>query len=102
MFAIARWIVRHKVGTVAIVALGVVMLSPNENEAEKTSTNPWSTEAQAHSQVAAADDMDFLGKLKSEAADLAEQAGFGEVAGEATQTAARFEQAADVMSKAND
>lgn len=52
MFALARGIVRHKVGTVAVIAIAVTFFSADQKEDRERANNPWAVQA-APSQVAA-------------------------------------------------
>ena len=44
MFGFARWVVRHKVGATAVVALAVFYMTPNKNEEVPQSNNPWAVQ----------------------------------------------------------
>lgn len=49
MFRVAQFVVRHKVGAVAVIALGVFIMTPNKGEeaAAQRSNSPWSAQAAA-------------------------------------------------------
>jgi hypothetical protein len=47
MFGIARYILRHKVGATAVVALAVVFMSPSKQDEAPRSNNPWATQSTA-------------------------------------------------------
>ncbi len=66
MFRFAQFIVRHKVGAVAVLALGVFVMMPNEGEQEEKSNNPWA-QASAPSQTVQAEEPGFVGQIVDEA-----------------------------------
>jgi hypothetical protein len=47
MFALARGIVRHKVGTVAVIAIAVAFFSADQKEDAQRANNPWAAQAVA-------------------------------------------------------
>lgn len=54
MFALARGIVRHKVGTVAVICIAVFFFSTDQKQdAERAAHNPWAAEAVAARSVPA-------------------------------------------------
>ncbi len=63
MFRVAQYIVRHKVGATAVLALGVFFLMPNKNEqAEQQSSSPWAAQS-APSQTVQAEEAGFVDKM---------------------------------------
>jgi hypothetical protein len=47
MFGVARYILRHKVGATAVVALAVFYMTPGKQDETAQSNSPWATGAQA-------------------------------------------------------
>jgi hypothetical protein len=47
MFGVARFILRHKVGAAAVIALGVFALTPSKQDQQPQSANPWATQGPA-------------------------------------------------------
>lgn len=45
MFGIARYIIRHKVGATAVVALAVFYMTPSRQAEAPQSNNPWAAQA---------------------------------------------------------
>lgn len=112
MFAIAREIVRHKVGVVAVASFAVFVFAGPKNQDEAASS-PWAKQAPSSSQapanqaMAGKDDTFTakLGNIAEKAGDYAAEKVLGDkelnpvkMAGESTE---RFEQSADAMSQAN-
>lgn len=98
MFGIARYVVRHKVGAVAVAALIVVIASPNEGEEVEVSSNPWA--AQPHTvQVAQADDTGFMDDVWEEANGLLDEAGVNPVT-QIEENGERLEGASTALSSA--
>ena len=62
MSEIARYLVRHKVGVTAVVALGIVFMAPNKQEQLQQPTDPWSAR-QAKAEMAEAESGDVLDKI---------------------------------------
>ncbi len=99
MFGIARYVVRHKVGAVAIVALGVFFLSPSKGEEVEVSNNPWAAQ-QAPVQVAAADEGGFVDDLMDEAVGYLDEAGINPL-DKADEAVGRFDDTAAAYSQVN-
>ena len=98
MFGIARTIIRHKVGAIAIVAIGAFFLMPNGEE-EQVSTNPWSAQAQT-SAVASAEESGLVDDLITEAGDFLDENGISTSA-VSDQTVGRMDGAAEAYEGAN-
>jgi hypothetical protein len=47
MYALARGIVRHKVGTVAVIAIAIAFFSADKREDAERANNPWAAQAVA-------------------------------------------------------
>lgn len=64
MFRIAQFVVRHKVGAVAICALGVFFMTPNKGEeaASQSGNSPWSAQS-APSATVNAEESGFVGQM---------------------------------------
>lgn len=103
MFAIARFVVRHKVGVTAIVALGVFYMVPSEGEEAQTSNSPWALNA-APAQAGSSESTGMLDGLVDTVVDTAvtylDEAGMNPMT-EAEATTERFEQTAAAMGEAN-
>ncbi len=104
MFTVARFIVQHKVGAVAIMAIGVFFLTPSGDEEAEKSSNPWSAQAQASASsnrvVMSSDEGGFIDDMVDEAASMLDEAGLNPVA-KADETVGQFESAADSLGDAN-
>lgn len=102
MFVIARALVRHKVGVVAVLALGVFFLMPSNDEALVEDNSPWGNDAPA--QVAQAEESGFLGGAIDSAIDGAveylDEAGLNPVE-MAEDSAGNWDGAADAFENAN-
>ena len=66
MFRFAQYVVRHKVGAVALVALGVFVMMPNKSEEVEQSSSPWAAQS-APSQTVQAEEPGFVGQIVDEA-----------------------------------
>jgi hypothetical protein len=64
MFKLARGLIRHKIGVVAVIAFAVVMFSGSEEE-QAAPSSPWAKQAMAAQPASqpAADDDTITGKL---------------------------------------
>lgn len=102
MFAFARSIVRHKVGAVAVLALGVFFLAPGDDDSEEKSNSPWGQDALT--QVAEAEESGFLGGAIDSAIDGAveylDEAGLNPV-DMADDSTSNWDGAADAFENAN-
>ncbi|GAA0285597.1 hypothetical protein GCM10009127_29160 [Alteraurantiacibacter aestuarii] len=100
MFSFARYIVRHKVGAVAVCAIAVFVMTPNGEEEQEQSNSPWSVQ-QSSVQVAQADESSFVDDIVSEASGYLEEAGIGNPLEEADAAVNRFEDTAAAMNQVN-
>ena len=97
MFAFARFIIRHKVGATAVVALGVFFMTPGEEAEVSRSDNPWALEP---SQMAASTEPGMIdGVLDSTVAYL-DESGMNPIAA-SDETVGRLEDTATAMGAAN-
>ena len=103
MFALARFVVRHKVGTTALLALGVFYMMPAEGDMAQQSSSPWALEV-GPAQPVASDDAGMIDGVVDTAVDTAvtylDDAGMNPMA-EAEATVDRFDQTAAAMGHAN-
>jgi hypothetical protein len=96
MFRIARFIVQHKVGAVAVIALGVVFFAPERGE-QADASNPWSAPAQQS--FAAAEEPGMLDQIVDKADTMLAESGMDpretaeETVGRFDDTASRYESA---------
>lgn len=97
MFALARGIVRHKVGTVAVIAIAVAFFTTDQKEDRERANNPWAAQA-ASSQDAAAEPSVIDNAVDAGVAYLDEA---GLPVGEAGETAERMENTAAAVAGAN-
>lgn len=100
MFTIARYVVRNKVGAVAVVALGVFFLSNSGQEEEQQPSSPWSKQAEVTTVAAAEDEGGFISDIMAEADTLVADSGLDprEKAGDAV---GRLDGAASAFGDAN-
>ncbi len=96
MFALARGIVRHKVGTVAVIAIAVAFFSTDQKEDRERANNPWA--AQAATSQAAAEPSVIDNAVDAGVAYLDEA---GLPVGEAGETAERLDNTAAAVAGAN-
>ena len=100
MFGFARYIVRHKVGATAVVALAVFYMTPNKDEAAPSSNNPWAV--QAEPQVA--EEPGMVGSMVDTAVDSTvaylDEAGINPLT-QSEETVGRLEDTATAMGEAN-
>ena len=97
MFRLARFIVQHKVGAVAVIALGVVFFAPERGEQEGPA-NPWSAPAQPT--YVEAEEPGFIDQLVTEADTMLAESGMDPR--EATEeSVGRFDDTAGSFSKVN-
>lgn len=97
MFTLAKWIVQHKVGAVAVMALGVVLFAPEKDE-QQGPASPWSAPAEAP-QVAA-EDPGFIDQIVAEADTMLTESGM-DPREAAEETVGRFDDTAGSMAGAN-
>lgn len=70
MFAFARYIIRHKVGATAVVALAVFYMTPSAQDEAPQSNNPWAASA-APSAAVQAEEPGLIGGMVDGAVDTA-------------------------------
>lgn len=99
MFSFARYVVRHKVGAVAICALGVFFLTPNHDEQPEQSSNPWSAQA-APTQIAQAEESSFVDGIVTEAVSYLDEAGLNPME-ETDAAVGRLDDTASAFGKVN-
>lgn len=101
MFALARWVVRHKVGATAVVALAVFYMTPNKSEEaqQSASTNPWSVNA-APVTASVQEDQGFVSGMVDSAVAYLDEADMNPIA-QSEETVGRLEDTAAAMSSAN-
>lgn len=103
MFALARFVVRHKVGVTALLALGLFYMVPSEGEDAQQSNSPWALNA-APAQASTTQDAGLIDGVVDTAVDTAvtylDEAGMNPMA-EAEETVDRFDQTAAAMGEAN-
>jgi hypothetical protein len=96
MFALARGIVRHKVGTVAVIAIAVAFFSTDQKEDRERANNPWAVQAAA-SQTAA--EPSVIDNAVDAGVAYLDEAGLP--VGEAAETAERLDNTAAAVAGAN-
>jgi hypothetical protein len=99
MFAFARYIIRHKVGATAVVALGVFFMTPGQGEEAPKSNNPWALDAAPAAASAAGEPGMIDGMIDSTVAFLDENGVNPLSAGD--ETVGRLEDTASAMGDAN-
>ena len=103
MFAIARFVVRHKIGATAILALGVFYMVPSKSDESQQSNSPWALNA-APAQAGSSEATGMLDGMVDTAVDTAvsylDEAGMNPMT-EAEATTERFDQTAAAMGEAN-
>ena len=100
MFAFARFVVRHKVGAAALVALGVFVMMPSEDEAAaEQSASPWSAQA-ATVQVAQAQESSFVGEVVDGTVAYLDEAGLNPLSA-SSESADRLNGTAGAVAKVN-
>lgn len=97
MFAIARGIIRHKVGTVAVIAIAVAFFSTDQKEDRERANNPWA--AQAAASQATAEEPSVIDNAVDAGVAYLDEAGLP--VGEAGETAERLDNTATAMADAN-
>ena len=83
MFAIARYVFRHKIGATAIVALGVFFMMPGDDQAERDgAANPWSAKAAPTQfvQGSQVEETSFVGEVFDGAVAYLDEAGMNPLA----------------------
>lgn len=102
MFGIARWVVRHKVGATAVVALGVFFLSPGqEDEQPQQSNSPWAQQAAPSNRVMASnEETGFIDDMMDEAVAYLDETGMNPME-KADETVGRFDDTAAAYERVN-
>ena len=99
MFSLARMIVRNKVGAAAVLAIGVFILTPGEQEPEGPS-NPWAKRETPAVTVAQQDEGGFIDDIMTEATEFLDETGMNPVE-KADETVKAFDDTASAYSRAN-
>ena len=99
MFALARGIVRHKVGAIAVIGIAAFAMMPSADEEAETSSSPWGKQAPG-TQVAKADEGGFIDDIVSEADSMLAESGM-DPREKAAETVDRFDNTANAFSNAN-
>lgn len=100
MFTLARYVVRHKVGAVAIIALGVFFLMPSGDEEPVQSSNPWAANQAPAPQFASVEEDGFLDDIVNEAVGYLDEAGMNPMA-DADAAVNRLDDTAAAYSRVN-
>ncbi len=99
MFGVARFVVRHKVGVVAVLAIGAFFLTPDQQDEPVQSSNPWSVQ-DAPVQVAQVDEVSFVDDIVDEAVTYLDDAGLNPVE-KADEAVGRFDDTASAYNRVN-
>lgn len=100
MFGLARGIVRHKVGTVAVICIAVFFFSTDQKQdAERAANNPWALQAVAE-RSAPAEEPGFVDSAVDAGMAYLDEAGINPV-GEAEDTVQRLDNTAGAVTDAN-
>ncbi len=99
MFALARGIVRHKVGTVAVIAIAVAFFSTDQKEDRERANSPWAAQAVAQ-QASAAEEPSVVDSAVDAGLAYLDEAGINPV-GEAGATVERLDNTAAAVGDAN-
>ena len=100
MFKLAQFIVRHKVAAVAVIAVGVFVMTPSEDEAAEQSSNPWAAQSAPVQYASASEEDSFVSNMVDGAVEYLDEAGMNPVAA-ADEHVGRLDNAATSFSKAN-
>lgn len=99
MFALARGIVRHKVGTVAVIAIAVAFFSADQKEDAQRANNPWAAQAVAV-RSAPAEEAGLVDSAVDAGIAYLDEAGINPV-GEGDETVQRLDNTAGAVAAAN-
>lgn len=100
MFALARGIVRHKVGTVAVIAIAVAFFSADKKEdAQRAANNPWAVQAVAE-RSAPLEEPGFVDSAVDAGMAYLDEAGINPVS-QGEETVQRLDNTATAMGDAN-
>lgn len=100
MFKVAQYIVRHKVGATAVLALGVFFMMPNQDEEVETSNNPWAVQS-APSQRVQAEEQGFVDQIMDEAVAYLDENDMNPLE-QADEAVGRLDETAAAYSQVND
>ncbi len=100
MFALARGIVRHKVGTVAVICIAVFFFSTDQKQdAERAASNPWAAQAVAE-RSAPAEEPGFVDSAVDAGMAYLDEAGINPVS-QGEETVQRLDNTATAVGDAN-
>lgn len=100
MFALARGIVRHKVGTVAVICIAVFFFATDQKQDNAQANNPWAAQAVAE-RSAAAQEPGFVDSAVDAGMAYLDEAGINPVS-HGQETVQRLDNTATAVGDVND
>lgn len=99
MFALARGIIRHKVGAVAVVCIAVFLFATDQKQDEERANNPWAAQAVA-ARSAPAEEAGFVDSAVDAGMAYLDEAGMNPVT-HGEETVQRLDNTAGAVADAN-
>ena len=99
MFALARGLIRHKVGAVAVICIAVFFFSTDQKEDAERANNPWAAQAIA-ARSAPAEEPGLVDSAVDAGMAYLDEAGINPVS-EAGETVQRLDNTAGAVADAN-